>query len=178
MSQDLANDESGCLRPFLPDWGAYLRWPTDGQSWIHPNDLATALQMLPSRRVFQRTRWDATFYELRYGSVSIRVRPTLWLQVEPVDLSVGQQVELLSHFGINDPGIVVIADIMLAPGTHEVEFYLKRGEMRLPKGFRRSDLRPLYTRHALRPSDFNHQAVSTAAMASADWLHVGQLTDD
>ncbi len=166
------------FRPELPDWGVYLRWPTAGQSWIHTADLAAALKLIPSRRIFQRTRWDNTFYQLHYGAISIRVRPTMWVRVENLDLSVGQQVELLSHHGENEAGVFTISDMLFSPQKQQVEFYLRRRDMTLPKSFTRKDLRPLVVRYQLRTGYFQHQTPTARLPADLDLLNVGDLTDE
>jgi hypothetical protein len=173
----LRQDETS-MYPELPDWGVYLRWPTDGQSWICSADLSMALQLIPSRRIFRRTRWDRTYYQLEYGKHTIRVRPSMWLKVAPIDLTVGQKVELRSHFGLNDAGIYTIADILLARGSNEVEYHLNSCSMRLPKSFRRSDLKPLHVTYVFRPSDFANSTPKSTTPSSVDLLQVGQLTDE
>ncbi len=165
-------------RPDLPDWGVYLTWPTEGHSWIHASDLSAALKLIPSRRIFQRTRWDNTFYQLRYGTISIRVRPTLWLRVESLDLNVGQQVELLSHHGENDAGICTVEEILFRPGNQQVEYFLRRGSMTLTKSFGRSDLKPLRVTHKLRSGYFPHQPPCGKLPADIELLNVGDLTGD
>jgi hypothetical protein len=164
-------------RPELPDWGVYLTWPTEGQSWIHPADLSLALRLIPSHRVFHRTRWDRTFYQLHYGELSIRVRPTLWVRVEAVDLQVGQQVELLARNGANDPGIFTIRDILFCPRKQETEFSLSQRGMTLPKRFARQDLRPLRVVPSLRSGFFQHLPQTSKFPPDLEFLDVGELTD-
>jgi hypothetical protein len=164
-------------RPELPDWGVYLTWPTDGQSWVHPADLSLALRLIPSRRVFQRTHWDRTFYQLRYGELSIRVRPTLWVQVAAVDLQVGQQVELLARNGTNDPGIFTIHDILFCPRKQAIEFSLTQRGMVLLRVVSREDLRPLRVVHQLRSGFFQHLPQTFKFPPDLELLNVGELTD-
>ena len=165
-------------RPALPDWGVYLTWPTEGQSWIHPSDLSLAMKLIPSHRVFCRTRWDRTFYQLHYGELTIRVRPTLWLRVNSVDLQVGQQVELLSRQGANDPGIFTVRDIFYCPRKQEIEFLLSQRGMTIQKRFSRNDLRPLRVVHRLRSGFFQHLPQTSKFPPDLDLLNVGQLTSE
>lgn len=165
------------FRPELPDWGVYLTWPTQGQSWIHPADLSLGLHLIPSRRVFHRTRWDRTFYQLHYGELSIRVRPTMWVRVESVDLQVGQQVELLAKNGANDPGIFTIGDILFCPRKQQIEFAISQRGMTLPRMFSREDLHPLRVTHSLRSGFFQHLPQTSKFPPDLELLNVGDLTD-
>jgi hypothetical protein len=165
-------------RPELPDWGVYLTWPAEGQSWIHPADLSNALRLIPSHKVFHRTRWDESFYQLHYGELTIRVRPTLWMRVAPVDLQVGQQVELLARNGANTPGIFTVRDILFCPCKQEIEYSLSQRGMTLQKMFSREDLRPLRVVHSLRNNFFQHQPQSSRFPPDLELLNVGELTVD
>ncbi len=165
-------------RPELPDWGVYLTWPIEGQSWIHPADLSQALRLIPSRRVFHRTRWDRTFYQLNYGELTIRVRPTLWVRVDSVDLQIGQQVELLAREGANDPGIFHVRDILYCPRKGAIEFVLAQRGMALPKTFAREDLRPLRVMHKLRSGFFQHLPQTSKFPPDLELLNVGELTGE
>ncbi len=179
LAQEPANEDAKSrvsYRPELPDWGVYLTWPTEGQSWIHAADLGLALSVLPSRRVFHRTRWDRTFYQLHYGELSIRVRPTMWVRVESVDLQVGQQVELLSRDRTNDPGIFKIRDILFCPRKGVVEFALSQRGMTLPRMYSRDDLRPLNVVHNLRVGYFQHLPQKSRLPSDIELLDVGNLT--
>lgn len=164
-------------RPELPDWGVYLTWPMEGHSWIHPADLSLALRLIPSQRVFHRTRWDKTFYQLHYGELSIRVRPTLWVRVEEVDLQVGQQVELLARQGANDPGIFTVCDILFCPRKQVIEFSLSQRGMTLPRKFSREDIRPLRVVQHLRSGYYQHPPQTSQFPPDLDLLNVGELTD-
>ncbi len=148
-------------RPELPDWGAYLRWPTNSDDWIHEDDLEVVRQLLPGPRVFKRTQWDGQFYHLQYGAISFRVRPSLWVRVPNVDLEVGQQVELLSDHGRNDAGIYRIAEILFVPSRSAIEYTLHGISLQLDRHFDRLDLQPLHTPHTLHPSDFFHHTIET-----------------
>jgi len=165
-------------RPELPDWGVYLTWPTEGQSWIHPADLSLALRLIPGHRVFHRTRWDRTFYQLHYGELSFRVRPTLWIRVKSVDLQVDQQVELLAKNGANDPGIFTVRDILFCPRKQEIEFLLSQRGMTVKRIFSREDLRPLRVVHSLRSGFFQHLPQTSKFPPDLDLLNVGELTGE
>lgn len=163
-------------RPDLPDWGVFLRWPTDGDSWIHPEDVTVAKQLLPSSRVFRRQLWDGQFYHLQYGKLVIRVRPSLWLPVVDNDLEVGQQVEVLSRLHLNDPGIFRIADIWVSAESNVCEYTLHGTLLKLEKRFRREDLRPLHIEYQLRLGYYQHPTPSSQIPPDVKLLNVGDLT--
>lgn len=178
-TQDISDSRvETSYRPELPDWGVYLTWPSEGQSWIHPADLSLALRLIPSCRVFHRTRWDHTFYQLHYGELTIRVRPTLWVRVESVDLYVGQQVELLARNGTNDPGIFNIRDILFCPRKQQIEYSLSQRGMTLKRRFAREDLRPLRIVHSLRSGFFQHLPQTSNFPPDLELLDVGELTGE
>lgn len=162
-------------RPDLPDWGAFVRWPADHASWIHPEDMPQATPLLPSRRVFCRYRWDGEFYHLRYGATVLRIRPVMWQATQAIDLEVGQQVEVLSGLGRNEAGIYRIEDTLIS-SQQEIEFYLSRRGMRIARSFARSDLRPIHVKHNLRIDFFKHQPPHLRRVPGQVYLDVGQLT--
>ncbi len=163
------------MHPELPDCGVYLHWPVEGESWIHPDDVATVRRLIPSRRILRRTGWDGRYYELHYGDFRMRVRPTLWTRVEGVDLEVGQQVELLGRMGQNDPGIFRICEIAYLPQDQQVVYYLQRGALRMERAYRREDLRPLHVRYRLRSNYFTVDPPGFERSDDIDLLDVGDL---
>lgn len=162
-------------RPDLPDWGSYLRWPSEDQEWIHEEDIESASELLPSRRIWKRYRWDGEFYWLSYGTTVLRVRPTMWTRVPDIDLEVGQQIELLGRHGRNDRGIFRIHEILYSQQGHIAEYYLRRDELILERAFHRVDLKPTYIKHSLRSEFYQHQPPRLAASSDIDSLDVGDL---
>ncbi|MFO1065637.1 MAG: hypothetical protein U0892_17365 [Pirellulales bacterium] len=143
-------------RPDLPDFGIYRMWPTDGTGWIHPDDVPVVEQLIPSKRVFERFRFDGEYYWLRYGEQVVRVKPAMWTTVPALDLRVGEQVEILSCFGRLEPGIARIAEIEYDSGRAEHLFTLHRIDFDLPQIFTRDQIRSLHERHELRESNYEH----------------------
>jgi hypothetical protein len=144
-------------RPDLPDYGMYLQWPLAGTAWIHPEDVELAERWIPGPRVFRRFHYDGQYYHLQYGNQVMRLMPSMWTAAPKIDVQVGDQVELLSHFGQQDPGLATIQDIHCRRAEGQVEFWLRRGEMTLPQSFGRSDFRPITLRHHLRVGYYIHQ---------------------
>lgn len=172
------NQRRVTYRPELPDWGVYLRWPEDGNDWIHPEHTALAQTLIPSRRIFNRTDWDGEFYHLNYGKHHLRVRPSMWTPIGPIDLCIEQQVELLAQFGKHDPGIFRIEDILYTPEHQSVEFILRRGDIVLETPFTRQDIKPIFVRHHLRTGFYEHVEPKQAEDFHTETLDVGDLTDE
>lgn len=163
-------------RPDLPDFGVYARWPAPGISWIHPHDVSTAVRLIPSQRVFERVRFDDSYYHLRYGSLRLRVRPSMWTRVPQLDARVGDQVELLSDFGRFDPGIATITDVFANYSHGGFEFVVRRGNMKLPHRLERDHFRVLTKRYCLRSGHFDHQPARFCPPADIELLDVGNLS--
>ncbi len=178
MSDDLVAPESVgevSYRPDLPDWGCYLSWPDKDEEWIFVDDRPKAQQLIPSRRVFRRERWDGSYYWLYYGLWSVRVQPTMWVPCPNCDLEVGEQVELLQMSGENDAGIFHIREITLSKTGDACDFWLRRGEMPIAKSFPRSHLRPLKQKYRLKAGFFEHTAPTASLPKDCEMLDVGNL---
>lgn len=81
------------LWPPLPDYGCFVRWPEEGQGFIHPDDVPLATTMIPSPRVLKRVSFDGTYYHFRYGQRQFRLRPAMWLPIRTEGIDVGDQVQ-------------------------------------------------------------------------------------
>ncbi|MCC6507966.1 MAG: hypothetical protein IT423_02590 [Pirellulaceae bacterium] len=165
-------------RPDLPDYGAYLRWPVAGTDWIHPDDIALAESLIPSARVFRRLQYDGQYYHVQYGTVMLRVRPTMWTQMPVCDVQVGDRVEIISRFGQQDPGIAIVADVLANRSADNYEFRLQRGEMSLPQLFVREQFQLLTLRYRLRSGYYIHQPARFAPPADMVMLNVGDLSHE
>lgn len=160
----------------MPDFGAYLVWPTAGIDWIHPDDIELASRLIPSRRVFHRIRFDGVYYHLEYGAIRIRVKPTMWIGLQRCDVLVGDRVELISHFGQYDPGIATIVDVHCNRSGDGFEFRLRRTEMTIPAIFTRNQFRLLAQRCRLRVGYFPHEPPKYSPPPDIELLYVGELT--
>jgi hypothetical protein len=128
----------GCemtIWPTMPDCGVYLVWPSDGVDWIHPDDVEKASSWIPSNRVFRRTQFDGTFYELHYGDQRIRVKPTLWHRVPDEGFSVGERVEILGRFLENEPCLGRILEIRFDKPSNRILYTIESRELPLPRPF-------------------------------------------
>lgn len=129
------------LKP-KPKFGVYLRWPVDGDDWIHPDDVSLALKLIPSRRIFIQTELDDTYRQVRYGKYAIRVEPTMWLEVPDPVFLVGDPVEIKSDMGRLQAQIATVKNVFWNQPKRRVEYQLKRRGQTVPKIFFRHDLLP------------------------------------
>jgi hypothetical protein len=139
--------------PEMPDCGVYLVWPCDGNGWIHPDDVAQVEKWIPSTRVFRRHSFDGEYYRLQYGDQDVRVMPTMWRRVDDEGFSVGDRIEVLSHFQENDPGLGVISEIRFDKSSNRILYTIESRELPLPRPFFATDFVPLTPRHPLRERD-------------------------
>ena len=95
-----------------PKYGCFLRWPQDGNDWLHPDDVALARTMIPSGRVFRRDGSDGEYLADAYGDITLRVRRTLWQEVDPEGFDIGDWVEVLSRGMRNEPRTGVIREML------------------------------------------------------------------
>jgi hypothetical protein len=106
-----------------PKYGVYLWWPVD-QNWVHPDDLETANELIPSNRVFRREEYDSEYSLLLYGEQFIRVRPVLWLEIHSEGYELGDQVEVKSQMGKGQPLVATIDDIRWDKESREIKYSL------------------------------------------------------
>ncbi len=129
----------------VPDrFGVYLRWPQDGNDWIHPEDVELTNQLIPGRRIFQRHALDGDYSKYTYGEHSIRLKPTLWLEVESDGYLVGDRVEIRSQMGKRDPSIATIEDVLWNQHEQFVEYTLVVNGTTLPTSFRFAEIQPVF----------------------------------
>lgn len=166
---------AGSYRPDLPDYGVYALWPSHGTSWIHPEDVSTAIALIPSRRVFERLAYDGTYYHLRYGAEHFRVLPTMWQTVPALDVRIGDQVEILSDFGQEDPGIATVTDILADLLHNRIEYRLRQRELALPSLVTRDQFRLLSPRFQLHESFYPHPPAHFLPPKNFDMLKVDDL---
>lgn len=135
--------------PEMPDCGVYLVWPSDGYDWIHPDDIALVERWIPSTRVFRRHSFDGEYYRLQYGDQIVRVKPTMWRRVEDEGFSVGDRIEILSHFQQNEPGLGLITEIRFEKSSNRILYTIESRELPLARSFLASDFVPISPRHQL-----------------------------
>jgi hypothetical protein len=142
--------------PPLPDYGCILRWPQEGQGFIHPDDVPVATRCFPSERVFRRNRFDGVYYHFSYGRLRFRLRPTMWLAVKPDGIDIGDAVETT--------GVLLERELFVAEvwGMYYVQrkgcilYRLRRGASTVPRLYPATQLRLLTDKATVRPGDTVH----------------------
>lgn len=130
----------------LPQHGFCL-WPEDGHDWIHPNDLAVAKSLLPSKRIFRKQ--DCTdpvlekigYCEYTYGAVSFRGLPTLWHEVESDGFELGDTVELKSNYGKLRPIIGQLVGMYWNRHIQKIEYEIEKNRVLQPNRFHAEQFR-------------------------------------
>lgn len=114
----------------------------DGVEWIHPNDVELATQLIPSQRIFLRIDLDKEYWLIGYGDYSLRVKPTMWLEVPEPAFEVGDQVEIKSSMGKLQAKIATVSDVFWNQPKRIAEFHLREFGRPIPHIFHASDLQP------------------------------------
>jgi len=158
------------MRPELPDYGVYLQWPEEGDSWIHPDDRQLVESLIPSDRVFCRESFDGAYYHLRYGELTIRVLPSMWLAIGGEDFHVGDQVEIASHNDKNSPGVGVISEVRFAQEQQRIQYTVLQREFPLPTHFLAEDLVNLTSHERLDEPRTIHPPQRMSPTSDVDYL--------
>lgn len=124
-----------------PKYGCYPWWPEDGDDWLHPEDVATARQMIPSDRVFRRDGRSGDYLLMHYGDVTLRVRRTLWLEVRPEGFEIGDWVEVLSRGMKNTPRTGTICEMFWDQGEQTIRYQILENDQPIESLYTRADLR-------------------------------------
>lgn len=109
-----------------PEFGVFLWWPGDDDSWIHPHDVPKAEDLIPGNRVLRREDYDDDYSLLIYGDYQIRVQPAMWLPVASEGYNIGDQVEVRSNFGENQPFIGTIAEMIWSRTKKQIEYEIHK----------------------------------------------------
>ena len=141
--------------PELPDWGVYFHWPEEGTDWIHPEDVELAQAWIPSNRVFFRHGFDGTYYHLKYGEKSLRVKPTLWTRIACEDFHIGDAIEVRNYNMERDPIVATIIEKRFEVETQRIGYNLVHRELPVDRVYHAEELKSLHPRVVLRESDGN-----------------------
>ncbi len=123
-----------------PKYGCFPWWPQDGNDWLHPDDVALARTIIPSQRVFRRDGGGGGYLLLRYGDIRLRVRPTLWLEIDHEGFEVGDWVEVLSRGMRNEPRTGVIREMRWDEHERAVRYQISENDVPIPDRYARDDL--------------------------------------
>ena len=131
----------------LTKHGVFL-WGSDQlDKWVHPEDLELAAKIIPGYRIFRREPCrvqedrDKGYAEIFYGSQSLRIRPIVWLNVEPEGFTVGDRVEVLSDQGKRQPGLATIQEMEWNRYTQTIEYKLRGNELMFRRPYASEELR-------------------------------------
>ena len=139
--------------PPLPDYGCFERWPENGQSFVHPDDVSTALRLVPSSRVLRRFHFDGTFYHYAYGRIQFRLRPTMWSKIEPEGFDIGDQIQTTGLGLERDRFVALIWGMYYVRRKGCILYRLRRAERIVPKLFSGSQIRLLSDKATVRPGN-------------------------
>jgi hypothetical protein len=123
-----------------PKYGYFPWWPEDGDEWVHPGDVAAARAMIPSGRVFRRDGQVGEYLLMHYGDVTLRVRRTLWQEVEPEGFEIGDSVEVLSRGMLNEPRTGVVRDVLWDERSQAIRYRISVGSQPIDLLYAREDL--------------------------------------
>jgi hypothetical protein len=123
-----------------PKYGCFLRWPQDGNDWLHPNDVALARKMIPSQRIFRRDGQEGDFHCLHYGNIMIRARPALWQEVSHEGFDVGDWIEVLSHGMRNEPRTGLIREMLWDEREQAIRYQILENDVPIADLYAREDL--------------------------------------
>jgi hypothetical protein len=129
-----------------PKYGYYPWWPEDGDDWIHPEDVEVARSLIPSGRVFRRDGEQGEMIVLHYGPQRLRVRRTLWKEVEPEGFDIGDMVEIAPRGMNNAPRTGVIREVLWDDDAGGLRYQITEAGVPLEKLYTRDDLLPVTPR--------------------------------
>jgi Family of unknown function (DUF6960) len=124
-----------------PKYGCFPWWPENGDAWIHPDDVAKVREMIPSDRVFRRDGTSGDFLLLHYGDIILRVRRTLWQEIEPEGFEIGDWVEVLTRGMLNTPRSGVIAELLWDKESQALRYRIIENGQPIESLYARDDLR-------------------------------------
>jgi hypothetical protein len=124
-----------------PKYGHFPWWPEDGNDWVHPEDVEQARSMIPSGRIFRRDGATGVFHILQYGETKLRVRPTLWQEVQPEGFELGDWIEVVSRGFRNEPRTGVIREMLWDESARAIHYYIYENNVPINEPFTRDDLR-------------------------------------
>lgn len=122
-------------------YGCFPWWPEDGDDWVHPEDVARAREMIPSDRVFRRDGSSGDYLVLHYGDVRLRVRRTLWQEVEPEGFEIGDWVEVLTRGMRNTPRTGTIEEMLWDKESQGLRYQINENGQPIASLYTRDDLR-------------------------------------
>lgn len=124
-----------------PKHGHFPWWPEDGDAWVHPQDVELARSMIPSPRIWRRDGTVAAddqseWVVMHYGETKLRVRRTLWREIEAEGFELGDLVEVRSRGMKNEPNTGTIRDMHWDDHAGVIRYWLTLADgTRLERAF-------------------------------------------
>ncbi|MGV3484762.1 MAG: hypothetical protein ACO1RT_10120 [Planctomycetaceae bacterium] len=167
------------MRPELPDYGCFPRWPAEGSAWIHPDDRATVMHFIPGDRVFRRDRFDGVFYHYRYGEQRFRLKPCMWLPLAGEGVDIHDLVETVGLGMERDLFVATVVDAIFASDQGRCVYRLSRGGTIVDHLYGRDEFKVLTDKTKLRAGETIHPApVWVQSYASESSLLVTEVEPD
>ncbi len=126
-------------------YGVFLWWSEQSPSWIHPDDIEIANELVPGNRMFCREECEnfadrqLGYWEYSYGEENFRGLPALWMEIKSEGYQLGDVVEIKSQNGKLPHGIATIREIKWNRKSRSIEYYLSDD-----RAFRFNDIQPAY----------------------------------
>ncbi len=144
------------MRPELPDYGAFLRWPGDGSAWIYPDDRAIVMRMIPGERVFRRHRFDGNYYHYQYGETRFRLQPCMWLPIPGEGVDIGDLVETIGFALERELFVGTVLEALFVEGEGRVLYRIDNGGAIEDRLYSREEFKVLTNKLSLRVSGNEH----------------------
>ena len=123
-----------------PKYGCFLRWPQDGNDWLHPDDVPLVRSLIPSNRVFCRDGVEGDFHRFHYGNITFRARPALWQEVQYEGFDIGDWVEVLRHGMRNEPRTGVLREMVWDDRDRALRYQIAENDAPITDLYSREDL--------------------------------------
>src|SRR4051794_16299072 len=123
-----------------PKYGCFLRWPQDGNEWLHPDDVALVRTLIPSQRIFRRDGVEGEFHRLHYGDITFRAKPALWQEVSYEGFDIGDWVEVLRRGMCNEPRTGVVREMLWDDRERAICYQICDNEVPIADLYAREDL--------------------------------------
>ena len=78
---------------------------------------------------------------MHYGAVTLRVRRTLWVEVEPEGFEIGDWVEVLSRGMLNEPRTGVVREMLWDERARAMRYQISENGQPIEQLYAREDLR-------------------------------------
>ena len=128
-----------------PRYGYFPRWPQDGDAWLHPEDTPRAREVLPSYCIWRRETTTSQYDRMTYGALSLRVLPTMWVEVSGEGIEVNDWVEVKSRLQQNTHRISRVREIQWNHYASAIRYQVECQGMLIANTFCRADLRLLHS---------------------------------